>query len=329
MTPQPRITVVVPLFNEAGSLVELLTRLSAQAAKEPERFDYVFVDDGSSDATWETLNKITKDRADCTLIRLSRNFGKETALSAGIDAAQGDAIILMDGDLQHPPEIIPEFLTYWRCGQDVVYGVRRDREPDGPLRGWLSRTFYRVFNALSDTPIVPDAGDFRLMSRRVVDAIKLLRERSRFMKGIYSWVGFAGIGVPFDAPARKHGETSFSVVGLFKFAVNGLMSFSTVPLKLGIILGVTVALFALLLGSFYFVRTAVFGIDVPGYASIIVSVLALGGLILLQLGLVGLYVGRVLEEVKGRPMYIVRDQISAQGQATAQVIPIDRRSQTP
>jgi polyisoprenyl-phosphate glycosyltransferase len=327
MTSQPRVSVVVPLFNEAGSLVELLARLSAQATKEPEDFDFVFVDDGSSDATWETLTKITKDRTDCSLIRLSRNFGKETALSAGIDVAHGDAVILMDGDLQHPPEMIGEFLTYWRCGQDVVYGVRRNREPDGALRGLLSRTFYRVFNALSDTPIVPDAGDFRLMSRRVVDAIKLLRERSRFMKGIYSWVGFAGVGVPFDAPPRKHGETSFSAVGLFKFAANGLMSFSTVPLKLGIIMGAIVAMFALVLGSFYFVRTALFGIDVPGYASIIVSVLALGGLILLQLGLVGLYVGRVLEEVKGRPLYIVRDQVLSQAHASAQVISIDRRSQ--
>ncbi len=302
------VSVVIPLFKEAGSLSELLARLDSVAANAPEKFEFVFVDDGSPDQTWETISRLTRDRANCTTIRLSRNFGKETALSAGIDAATGDAVVLMDGDLQHPPELIAEFLGHWRSGQDVVYGVQRRRDADGAVRRTLSRMFYQIFNSLSETQITPDAGDFRLMSRRVVDAIRLLRERSRFMKGIYSWVGFEGIGVPFDAPPRKHGQSSFSLARLFKFAFGGLMSFSTVPLKLGIIMGVIAASLALLLGLFYFTRTVMFGIDVPGYASIIVSVLALGGLILLQLGLVGLYVGRVLEEVKGRPLYIVRDQ---------------------
>ncbi len=327
----PCVSIVIPLFNEAGSITDLLARLEAVKAQGAAQFDFVFVDDGSKDGTWDTIKRLTAGRSDCSLIRLSRNFGKETALSAGIDAARGDAVILMDGDLQHPPELIPEFLTHWKAGQDVVYGVRRDRDNDGALRGTLSRLFYRVFNSLSDTHITPDAGDFRLMSRRVVDAIRLLRERSRFMKGIYSWVGFEGIGVPFDPPPRKHGRSSFSLGGLFKFAFEGLISFSTVPLKLGILLGVVVATFALLLGLFYFTRTLTYGIDVPGYASIIVSVLALGGLILLQLGLVGLYVGRVLEEVKGRPLYIVRDQfpLSAPTSAptSAQVIQIEHAAQ--
>jgi len=329
MTPMqasaaPAVSVVVPLYNEAASLAELFARLGAVAAQDPARFEFVFIDDGSADATWDTVTELAKDRTDCKLIRLSRNFGKETALSAGIDAATGDAVVLMDGDLQHPPELILEFLAHWRQGHDVVYAVRRAREADGALRGALTRVFYRAFNALSDTKIVPDAGDFRLMSRRVVDAIRLLKERSRFMKGIYAWVGFDGVGVPFDAPPRKHGQSTFSLAGLFKFAFEGLMSFSTVPLKLGIILGGAVAAFALILGAFFFTRTVLFGIDVPGYASIIVSVLALGGLILLQLGLVGLYVGRVLEEVKGRPLYVVRDQSPQTPVASAQVIPIDR-----
>jgi len=323
-TPRAVVSVVIPLFNEASSLNELLARLQAVTAKHPERFEYVFIDDGSADVTWETITQLTRNLEGCKLIRLSRNFGKETALSAGIDAATGDAVVLMDGDLQHPPELISTFLDEWRRGQDVVYAMRRSRETDSVLRSWMSRLFYRVFNSLSETKITPDAGDFRLMSRRVVDAIRLLRERLRFMKGIYSWVGFDGVGVPFDAPPRKHGTSSFSIAGLLKLAFDGLLSFSTVPLKLGILLGAAVAFMALMLGLFYFTRTIIFGIDEPGYASIIVSVLALGGLILLQLGLVGLYVGRVLDEVKGRPMYIVRDQWPQAATPSAQVVHLDR-----
>jgi glycosyltransferase involved in cell wall biosynthesis len=322
--PIPLVSVVVPMFNEAKSLPELTARLDVVKANDPARFEFIFVDDGSSDDSWATITALAADRADYKLLRLSRNFGKETALSAGIDAASGDAVIMMDGDLQHPPEVIAEFLALWRQGNDVVYGVRKGREKDSFLRSSLSKMFYRAFNSMSETRITPDAGDFRLMSRRVVDAIRLLRERSRFMKGIYAWVGYDGIGVPFDPPDRKHGKSSFSIIGLFKLATDGMLSFSTVPLKLGILMGGVVASAALLLGLFYFTRTLVYGVDVPGYASIIVSVLALGGLILLQLGLVGLYVGRVLEEVKARPLYVVRDQLPQPVVAGAQVIHLDR-----
>ncbi|MBL8628277.1 MAG: glycosyltransferase family 2 protein [Rhodospirillaceae bacterium] len=322
--PVPLISIVVPMFNEAKSLAELTARLDAVKASDPARFEFVFVDDGSADSTWDTITALAGDRADYKLLRLSRNFGKETALSAGIDAASGDAVIMMDCDLQHPPEVIAEFLAQWRQGHDVVYGVRRDRNNDSFLRASLSKMFYRAFNSMSDTRITPDAGDFRLMSRRVVDAIRLLRERSRFMKGIYAWVGYDGIGVPFDPPLRKHGKSSFSIIGLFKLATDGMLSFSTVPLKFGVLMGGVVAALALMLGLFYFTRTLVYGVDVPGYASIIVSVLALGGLILLQLGLVGLYVGRVLEEVKARPLYVVRDQHPQPAVPGAQVIHLDR-----
>lgn len=320
------VSVVVPLFNEADTLDELATRLDAVAAHDPARFEFIFVDDGSADETWAKISALGAHRTDYKMLRLSRNFGKEVALSAGIDAATGDAIIMMDGDLQHPPEVVSTFLSLWRQGNDVVYGVRKDRANDSFLRASLSRLFYRVFNALSETYITPDAGDFRLMSRRVVDAIRLLRERSRFMKGIYAWVGYDGVPVEFDPPVRQHGQSTFSILGLFKLATDGLLSFSTVPLKLGIILGVLAATAALLLGTFFFARTLLFGVDVPGYASIIVSVLALGGLILLQLGLVGLYVGRVLEEVKARPLYLVREQFPQSVAPSAQVIPLDRNA---
>jgi glycosyltransferase involved in cell wall biosynthesis len=320
----PLISVVIPLFNESKSLPELIARLDVVRVNDPARFELIFVDDGSADNTWDTIVSLTGTRADTKLLRLSRNFGKETALSAGIDAASGDAVVMMDGDLQHPPEVIAQFLALWRQGHDVVYGVGKGRDNQGVLRSALSRLFYRAFNSMSDTRIDPDAGDFRLMSRRVVDAIRLLRERSRFMKGIYAWVGYDGVGVPFDPPERKHGESSFSVIRLFKLATDGLLSFSTVPLKLGIMTGALAAAAALLLGLFYFARTIFFGVDVPGYASIIVSVLGLGGLILLQLGLVGLYVGRVLDEVKARPLYVVRDQLPQTAVPGAQVIHLDR-----
>lgn len=303
------ISIVVPCFNEAASLDELVRRSVHVIAPTGLTYEFVLVDDGSSDATWPTIRALSERDASIRGVRLSRNFGKETALLAGLDAAHGDAVVLMDADLQHPPEVIGTFIEKWQAGHDVVYAARRDRADEGPVRAPLTRIFYRLFNTLSDVRIPEDAGDFRLISRRVVDVILRLRERSRFTKGIFAWVGFDTVAVPFDVAVRRHGETSFTGFGLLRFASHGLVSFSTAPLKLGIVIGAVSAIAALTLGAFYIVRTILFGIDVPGYASIIVSVLALGGLTLLQLGLIGLYVGRIYDEVKGRPSYVIRDEI--------------------
>ncbi len=301
------LSIIVPMFNEEASVDALFRRLLDVVNSHGVNTEIICVNDGSADATWERL-VLWRSRIDnLVLVDLSRNFGKEIAITAGLDVAEGNAVVIMDGDLQHPPETILEFIKMWRAGFDIVYGVRSDRQHDGALRGWLSNMFYRVFNSLSKTPITPDAGDFRLMDRKVVDAIRRMRERARFMKGIYSWVGFKSVSVEFNVEERRHGTSSFSPMRLFALAFDGLLSFSTAPLKAAVLFGAAFALFAISLGMFYMFRTLLLGVDVPGYASIIVSTLALSGLILLQLGLMGLYLGRIYEEVKARPLYLVRD----------------------
>jgi glycosyltransferase involved in cell wall biosynthesis len=305
---QPLVSVVVPCFNEAAALGDLCARVARTVALAEARAEIILVDDGSTDGTWAAIAGLATDDQAVRGIRLSRNFGKETAILAGLDAAKGDAVVLMDADLQHPPELIGEFLKRWREGHEVVYAARRDRHNDGAVRGALTKSFYRLFNALAEVRLPNDAGDFRLMSRRVVDVVLRLRERTRFNKGIFAWIGFDSVAVDFDVAPRQFGSTSFTLIDLIRFASHGLVSFTTAPLKIGILVGLLAALTALALGAFYLVKTALFGIDVPGYASIIVSVLALGGLTLLQLGLIGLYVGRIFDEVKGRPPYVIRDE---------------------
>ncbi len=320
------LSVVIPMFNEAASIDALFARLFPVIAQQGLAAEVICVDDGSSDATWDRLQLWRSQHDIITLVGLSRNFGKEIAITAGLDVAEGNAVVIMDGDLQHPPEVIPAFLERWREGYDIVYGVRNDRTGDSPARRYLSRAFYRVFNALAETPITPDAGDFRLMDRKVVDAIGRLRERARFMKGIYSWVGFKSASVAFEVGARRNGKSSFSLLRLVALAFDGILSFSAAPLRLAVLIGALFALFAISLGMFYLIRTLMFGIDVPGYASIIVSTLALSGLILLQLGLMGLYLGRIYEEVKARPLYLVREMAgrrSAEG--ASQAAPAARR----
>jgi len=304
-----QISIVVPLFNEAASVDALIPRLFGLMEREGLAGEVICIDDGSRDGTWDRLLAWSARYPALTLVSLSRNFGKEIAIAAGLDIADGNAVILMDGDLQHPPEVIPAFITQWRAGYDVAYGVRKSRAQDGALRRNFTRAFYRLFNSVSNTPITPDAGDFRLMDRKVVDAIRKMRERARFMKGIYAWVGFKSTPVEFDVTERLHGKSSFSTWRLFKLAFDGLLSFSTVPLRVAVFVGGLVAFAALALGGFYLVRTLLFGIEVPGYASLIVSILALSGFTMLQLGVIGLYLGRIYDEVKARPLYLVREVV--------------------
>jgi glycosyltransferase involved in cell wall biosynthesis len=301
------ISIVIPLFNEAASIDALIPRLFGVLARENLEAEVICVDDGSRDQTWDKVVAWRATYPNLTLVSLSRNFGKEIAIAAGLDMADGDAAILMDGDLQHPPEVIPEFLAQWRAGHDIVYGVRRNRDVDGTVRRALSRAFYKLFNTVSQTPITPDAGDFRLMDRKVVEAIRRMRERARFMKGIYAWVGFKNISVEFDVPEREYGKSSFSPRKLFNLAFDGIISFSTVPLRFAMFAGAAIALLSIAMGAYYMARTLIFGIDVPGFASLIVSTLALSGFTMLQLGLMGLYLGRIYDEVKARPLYLVRE----------------------
>lgn len=307
------ISVVLPFFNEAASVDGLMQRLIGVLEQQPVPFEIICVDDGSRDETWTKLSDWREKCENLTLIALSRNFGKEIAITAGLDAAEGDCTIIMDSDLQHPPEVIDDMIVKWVEGYDVVTCVRRDRSGDGFVRRAFTRLFYRAFNAVSSTPITPDAGDFRLLDRKVVDAIRRMRERARFMKGIYGWVGFKNTTILFDVEDRRHGRSSFSPFRLLALAFDGILSFSTAPLRLAMYAGAIVAAFALALGAFYLVRTALYGIDVPGYASIIVSTLALSGFTLLQIGVMGLYLGRIYDEVKARPLYLVRDFVLREG----------------
>jgi glycosyltransferase involved in cell wall biosynthesis len=239
-------------------------------------------------------------------VDLSRNFGKEAALSAGLDFATGDAVIPMDADLQDPPELIPQMIARWLTGTPVVLAVREDRSSDGWLKRSTSAAFYAVHNRLADTPIPPNAGDFRLIDRSVADVIRALPERQRFMKGLLSWAGFPTEALSYTRPPRASGRTKWNYAKLMNLAVEGITSFSTAPLRVSTVLGAVFALVSMLYGVFIMVRTMVFGVDLPGYASVFVAVAFMGGVQLLSLGVLGEYVGRIYMESKQRPVYVVR-----------------------
>jgi len=268
------------------------------------------VNDGSTDRTQDVLLEMAESDCRVKAVILSRNFGKDIALSAGLDYARGKAVIPMDVDMQDPPELILKFVEAWKEGYEIIYGVRVDRQGDG----WLKRTsagwFYRLFNWVSDTPIPENVGDFRLLDRRVVEAIKRMPERDRFMKGIFSWVGFRSKGIEFERTSRAQGETKWSWFKLIAFAISGIFSFSAWPLRIWSMMGGLVALLSFFYGTFLVVRTLFLGVDVPGYASIIVSVLFIGGMNLVGIGMLGEYLARVYKEAKARPLYVVRETVN-------------------
>lgn len=304
----PDLSIVVPMFNEAAGLDGFFRRLDATLTLLGLSVEIVCVDDGSTDDTWARLAERQRDDPRLRLVRLSRNFGKDIALSAGLQHAAGRAVVPIDADLQHPPELIRDFVAQWREGYDMVYAVRRSRATDSRLRRTLSVAFYRLFGRLAEVDMPQGAGDFRLLDRRVVDALNAMPERARFMKGLFAWVGFRHIGIDYEPGERVGGDTSWSLARLIGFAVDGLASFTTFPLVLAGYIGAVLAVPSLLLGVFFVVRTLVWGVDVPGYASVMVAVLMLGSIQLLTLGLFGAYLGRVFAEVKGRPLYVVSDR---------------------
>ncbi len=303
------ISIVVPVYNEEAGLAAFWARLAPVLASLACRAEVVFIDDGSSDGTLAQLLSLRHLDPRVRIVSLSRNFGKEIALSAGLDHADGDAVVPIDADLQHPPEVIPELVARWRDGSDIVIALRRDRATDSLLRRAASSLFHRVFARMTTVPVVRDAGDFRLMSRPVVEALRRLPERTRFMKGLYAWVGFRQTTVSYDIEPRLEGRSKWSLWRLWRLALDGITSFSSLPLKVWSVVGLAFALAALAYGGYLVARTIVRGIDVPGYASLMVMILFLGGLQLLSLGVIGEYLGRVYDEVKARPLYIVRQRI--------------------
>jgi len=305
----PEISVIIPVLNEGENVGLLASRLAPVLAAAAHSYELLFVDDGSTDDTLARIRALAEADERVRAVALSRNFGKEIALAAGLDHARGAAVIIMDADLQHPPETIATFIAHWREGWQMVYGQRIDRSVDGPVRRFLTRIFYRLFAEFGETPLPEGAGDFRLLDRKVVEALRRLGERARFSKGLYAWVGFRSLGVPFDVAERAHGTTKWSFRKLFRFAFDGITSFSTLPLKVWIYVGTLVSLFAMLYAGMFLLRTLMYGIDVPGFPSLLVSVMFFAGIQLMSLGIIGEYIGRIFAEVKRRPLYIVADEI--------------------
>jgi polyisoprenyl-phosphate glycosyltransferase len=301
----PRIDIVIPCFNEAPVLELLHARLIAVCAALPMRARFLYVDDGSTDATLAGLRRLAEQDTRVGVIALARNFGKEAAMTAGLDLSDGDAAVVIDADLQDPPELIGEFLAKLRDGYDVVYGVRRSRAGESWLKRTTAAGFYRVMGRVSRTPVPADTGDFRLLSARALVALRALRERNRFMKGLFGWVGFRQIGVPYDRAPRAAGTTKWNYWRLWNFALEGITSFSTAPLRLATYAGLVSALFALTYGLWVIVKTLAFGDPVPGYPSLMVVILFLGGIQLIALGVIGEYLGRTYEESKQRPLYLL------------------------
>jgi glycosyltransferase involved in cell wall biosynthesis len=305
---KPTLSAVVPMFNEGRNAAAFLPTLHDQLAALATAVEIVVVNDGSRDDTRDRVLEVA-DGCAVHYVELSRNFGKEAALSAGLEAARGDVVFLLDGDGQHPPAMLPAMLERWREGADMVYAVRAHRRDES----WLKRTgtaaFYAGMARAAHVDIPPDAGDFRLLDRRVVAALNRLPERARFMKGLYAWVGFHAVPVEYEPEQRAAGRTSFGFGNLFRLAVAGLTSFSTLPLRAVSVAGALVSVVALGYGAWVIVEEMIFGTKVPGYPTIVVSIMFFSGVQLLSLGVIGEYLGRVFEEVKRRPNFLVADEV--------------------
>ncbi len=306
---RPSLSIIVPMYNEREVLETFFARLLQVLDGIGESFEVLCVDDGSTDGSGDMVRQMHEDDARIRLIEFSRNFGKEAALTAGLDYATGQAVIPVDADLQDPPELIADFVAKWREGFEVVYGQRVSRKEDTFLKRVTAGWFYSVMHRLAGIDMPANAGDFRLLDRRVVDALIRLREHNRFMKGLFSWVGFRQCAIPYERPARAAGQTKFNYWKLWNFALDGVTGFSTLPLKMAGYFGFLTSVGSIAYGGFLLVRTLVYGIEVPGYASTMVAVLLLGGLQLMVLGIIGEYLGRTYTEAKQRPLYVIREAV--------------------
>ncbi len=300
------LSLVVPIHNESAGLDEFFARVLPVLENLGCACEIVCVDDGSSDGSLERLLELRQRVPNLKVLSLSRNFGKDVALSAGFEHVSGAAAVPIDADLQDPPELIAQMVAKWREGFDIVYATRARRDGESILRRVSARYFYRIFDRITDIPIPPDTGDFRLLDRRVVDILVRLPERTRFMKGLFAWVGFRQTALSFNRPERRAGKTKWTYWRLWNFALDAITSFSSVPLKVWSYVGVVVSILAFLYALFLAGLTIVRGVVVPGYASIMVAVLFLGGVQLITLGIIGEYLARIYNEVKGRPLYLVR-----------------------
>lgn len=305
------LSVIVPCYNEEGGLNSFFERLYAVLEGDEfssYRHEVIAINDGSSDKTLEELIEAKRRFKSLRILDLSRNYGKEAALTAGLNYATGDAVIPIDADLQHPPELLIEMVALWESGYEVVVAKRMSRDTDRPIQRAMAKAFYRMHNAISDIEVPEDVGDFRLMDRVVVEALRKLPENRRFMKGLFAWVGFRTSVVEYQVEARVTGSSKFNSWKLWNFALEGITSFSNVPLRIWTYLGFMIAMSALVYGIYVVIKTMVFGVDLPGYPSLLVSVLFLGGVQLISIGVLGEYIGRIYLETKQRPVYLVRKE---------------------
>ena len=302
-----RYSFVIPVFNERETLPELHQRLSQVIDRLDGAAELLFVDDSSHDGSYELLAALARQDPRIRVLRFARNFGHQVAITAGLDHAAGDAVIVMDADLQDPPEVVPDLVARWQEGYEVVYAVRRQRSGESWLKRKTAAWFYRVLRWIAHVDMPLDAGDFRLVDRRAVDAFRSMRERARYVRGMISWVGFRQIGVPYDRAERYAGEPKYSYRKSLALAVDGLVSFSNAPLRLALMAGFVFSSLSFLVGVFAIVAKLSGAFVVPGWASILVVISFLGGIQLTLMGMLGLYVGRIYEEVKGRPIYILRE----------------------
>lgn len=303
---QELISIVVPAFNEKEVLPEFHKRLAAVLDKVSCEVEVIYVNDGSTDETFTVLEKLRAQDPRIVVLDLSRNFGKEIALTAGLDHAQGDAVIVIDADLQDPPELIPKLLEQWQSGYDVVYAKRIARSGESLLKKATAYFFYRIIRSVGRVQIPEDTGDYRLLSRQALLALRQLREQHRFMKGLFSWIGFRQIAVSYQRDARFAGNTKWNYWKLWNFALEGITSFTIAPLKIGTYIGFFTALGAFLYGLVIIAKTLFFGADVPGYPSVMVVILFIGGVQLITIGIMGEYVGRMFDETKHRPLYLIK-----------------------
>ena len=301
------ITLIIPCYNEEDVVDLCHTEVTKVIDTLPYNFEIIYINDGSSDKTLDKLISIQKQDQRVVVLNLSRNFGKEAAMTAGIDHTSGDALIILDADLQDPPALIPDMIKMWKdTGADVVYGQRTIRQGETWFKKFTARNFYKVINFIANNVEIPkNTGDFRLMNRRAIDAIKQLREKHRFMKGLFSWIGYKQVALEYNREPRAAGETKWNYIGLWNLAMEGIAGFSTTPLRVASFFGLLISVFAFLFTAFIVVKTLVYGVDVPGWATLAVIISFFSGIQLLSIGILGEYVGRIFGEAKKRPLYFI------------------------
>jgi glycosyltransferase involved in cell wall biosynthesis len=305
MDAAPRFSVVVPVRDEEEVLPELARRLAATLDGLGRDWEVILVDDGSRDGTYGLAVELHTNDPRFKVVRLSRGFGHQVALSAGLDLARGDAVVTMDGDLQHPPEVIPELVARWDAGDEIVYAVMEERQGEGRSKDWTARAFYRLLGRLADIDVPSGAGDFRLVDRRALDAVRAMRESNRYLRGMFSWVGFRQSGVPYASPPRPAGRSKYTRVRMMRLAADAVIGFSNRPLRLGLNVGFVVSIASIVFGLSAVISKLVGVFVVPGWTSIMVLVGIVGGIQLIVLGVIGEYVSHIFDEVKRRPLYVV------------------------